>query len=168
MKLFQVTNGNPLYAFFAKASLFYILWQLIYNFILMPNGTLDYFLSISVASFTRFFLSLFGWQVELTGRILTIPGYLGVEVLNDCNALKLMIIYSGFIISFPGENMQRIKFLISGICIIYVLNILRIMAFSIATVYIQPYWDIFHEISPFLFFYPAILWIWYKWTLVKS
>ena len=91
MKLFQVINGNPLYAFFAKAGLFYILWQLIYNFILMPDGTLDYLLSISVASLTQFFLSLLGWQIELTGRILTIPGYLGVEVLNDCNALKLMI-----------------------------------------------------------------------------
>ena len=51
--------------------------------------------------------------------------------------------------------MQRIQFLIGGICTIYVLNILMIMAFSIATVYIQPYWDTFHEISPFLF--PALL-----------
>ena len=152
MKLFQVINGNPLYAFFARAGLFYILWQLIYNFILMPDGTLDYLLSISVASLTQFFLSLLGWQIELTGRILTIPGYLGVEVLNDCNALKLMILYSGFIISFPGANMQRIQFLIGGICIIYVLNILGLWHFQSLRFIFSPIGILFMRSVLFCFF----------------
>ncbi|MEO2186702.1 MAG: archaeosortase/exosortase family protein, partial [bacterium] len=99
---------------------------------------------------------------------LVIDGYRGVEVLNGCNALTLMALYSGFIISFQGPNKKRIIYLLIGIGIIFILNVIRIMAFSLATVYFQPHWDIFHEFSSFIFFYPVILGIWYQWTLLSE
>lgn len=101
-------------------------------------------------------------------RLIVIDGYRGVEVLNECNALTLMSLYSGFIIAIQGPTEKRILYIAIGIVIIYVLNIFRIMAFSLATVYFQEYWDIFHEFSPFIFFYPVILTLWYKWTLLSE
>tara|TARA_B100000902_G_C26850370_1_gene687899 strand:+ start:37 stop:543 length:507 start_codon:yes stop_codon:yes gene_type:complete len=168
MKIISTIKDNPLYYFFLKAISFYVFWQVLYDLIILPNGIVDEFLSISVAHISNFFLSLLGWDIGVSGRIITISGYLGVEVLNDCNALKLMALYSGFIFAYEGPLLKRVQFLCAGILLIYILNVLRIMAFSLATVYFQPHWDTFHEFSSFIFFYPIILWIWYKWTLLKD
>ncbi len=151
--------------FLVKAGFFYIAWQLIYDLIIFPDGRLDQILAVSVAALAKIGLSAFGWQINVLDRLLVIDGYRGVEVLNGCNALTLMALYSGFIISFQGPGQKRIVYLLGGIGIIFFLNVIRIMAFSLATVYFQPHWDTFHEFSSFIFFYPIILGIWYQWTL---
>ena len=152
--------------FMVKAGLFYIIWQVIYDLFLFPNGHLDEFLAVSAAVLAKSALSIIGWEIHSWGRLLVIEGYRGVEVLNGCNGLTLMALYSGFIVAFQGPLQKRIQFLIGGLVLIYALNVIRIMAFSIATVYFQPHWDTFHEFSPFIFFYPFVLWLWYKWTLI--
>ena len=154
--------------FLVKAGLFYIVWQVVYEFIIYPDGRLDQFLAVYVALLAKNALALFGWDINVWDRLLVIDGYRGVEVLNGCNALTLMVLYSGFIISFQGPNNKRIIYLLSGIGIIFILNVIRIMAFSLATVYFQPHWDTFHEFSSFIFFYPVILGIWYQWTLLSE
>ena len=141
---------------------------MLYEFILYPDGRIDQFLAVSVASLTQYILVFFGWEISVLNRLIVIEGYRGVEVLNECNALTLMSLYSGFIIAVQGPAQKRILYIINGILIIYVLNVFRIMAFSLATVYFQHHWDTFHEFSSFIFFYPAILGIWYKWTLLNE
>ena len=154
--------------FFVKAGTFYISWQIIYDLFLLPNGQPDEFLSLSVATLAKSVLSLSGWDINCSGRVIVIEGYRGVEVLNGCNALNLMALYSGFIIAFKGPLKSKIQYLLIGLIMIYLLNILRIMAFSLATVYFQQHWDVFHEFSPFIFFYPFVLYLWYQWTLVSE
>tara|TARA_Y100001970_G_C14196223_1_gene838261 strand:+ start:44 stop:589 length:546 start_codon:yes stop_codon:yes gene_type:complete len=161
-------SQNPFLGFMVKASIFYIVWQVIYDLIILPDGRLDHFLSVSVAVLAKNALSLFSWNISASDRLIVIEGYRAVEVLNGCNALSLMALYSGFIISFKGPNQKRLIYLLGGIGMIYILNIIRIMAFSLATVYFQPYWDTFHEFSPFIFFYPFVLWVWYRWTLLSE
>ena len=154
--------------FLVKAGLFYIVWQVIYELVIFSDGRLDQFLAVSAALLAKNALVVFGWNINVWDRLIVIDGYRGVEVLNECNALTLMALYSGFIISFQGPNQKRILYLLSGIGIIFILNVIRIMAFSLATVYFQPHWDTFHEFSSFIFFYPAILGIWYQWTLLSE
>ena len=154
-----------MFRFLIRAAIFYAIWQMVYDLFLLPNGKLDEFLSISVVYVSKTILNIFGWDTFSLGRVITIEGYRGVEVLNECNALTLMILYSGFIVCFQGSLPNKIKFLTLGVFLIYILNIIRIMAFSLATVYFQPYWELFHEFSPFIFFYPLVLWLWYRWTL---
>ena len=154
--------------FLVKAGLFYIVWQVVYDLVIYPDGRLDQFLAVSAAFLAKNALAVFGWNINVWDRLIVIDGYRGVEVLNGCNALTLMALYSGFIISFQGPNQKRIIYLLSGIGIIFILNVFRIMAFSLATVYFQHHWDTFHEFSSFIFFYPAILGIWYQWTLLNE
>ena len=151
-----------------KAIFFYIFWQILYDLFIYTDGRLDQFLATSVAFIAKNFLSFFGWNISVLGRLIVIDGYRGVEVLNECNALTLMALYSGFIISFQGPNKERVLFIFGGIGIIFILNIFRIIAFSLATVYFQRYWDLFHEFSAFIFFYPFILTLWYQWTLISE
>lgn len=154
-----------MFRFLIRAAIFYTIWQVIYDLFLLPNGKLDEFLSLSVVYISKTILNIFGWDIHSLGRIITINGYRGVEVLNECNALTLMVLYSGFIICFQGSLQNKVKFVTVGILFIYFLNVIRIIAFSLATVYFQPHWELFHEFSPFIFFYPLILWLWYQWTL---
>ena len=99
--------------FFVKAGTFYISWQIIYDLFLLPNGQPDEFLSLSVATLAKSVLSLSGWDINCSGRVIVIEGYRGVEVLNGCNALNLMALYSGFIIAFKGPLKSKIQYLIS-------------------------------------------------------
>ena len=154
--------------FLVKAVCFYTVWQIFYEVFLFSDGRLDHFLAVSVAVLSKNILALFNWDVTVWNRLIIIDGYRGVEVLNECNALTLMSLYSGFIISFHGPNKKRIFYILSGIGIIYLLNVTRIIAFTLATVYFQQYWDTIHEFSSFIFFYPVILYIWYKWTLLSQ
>ena len=154
-----------MFRFLIRAAIFYTIWQVIYDLFLLPNGKLDEFLSLSVVYISKTILNIFGWDIHSLGRIITINGYRGVEVLNECNALTLMVLYSGFIICFKGSLQNKVKFVTVGILFIYFLNVIRIIAFSLATVYFQPHWELFHEFSPFIFFYPLILWLWFQWTL---
>ncbi len=94
--------------FLVKAGLFYIIWQVVYDLVIYPDGRLDQFLAVSVAILAKNALALFGWDINVWDRLLVIDGYRGVEVLNGCNALTLMALYSGFIISFQGPNKKRI------------------------------------------------------------
>jgi|TARA_B100000959_G_scaffold205396_1_gene215296 exosortase/archaeosortase family protein len=159
-------KGNHLIGFILKAFCFYTVWQILYDLVLLPDGRLDEFLALSVVSNAKNFLTILGWNIYSLDRLLYIEGYKSVEILNGCNALTLMALYSGFIVSFNGTFVNRAKFLLIGVFAIYVLNVVRIMSFSIATVYFQHYWNLFHEFSPFLFFYPIVLYLWYQWTIV--
>lgn len=158
--------SNQLSGFFLKAFCFYAIWQISYDFFILPDGRVDDFLALTVISGVKYLLSILGWDIYSLGRLIYIDGYRSVEVLNGCNALALMVLYSGFIISFSGKIFNKIKFIFFGVFIIFTLNIVRIMSFSLATVYFQHYWDLFHEFSPFLFFYPVVLFLWYQWTIV--
>ena len=86
--------------FMVKAGLFYIIWQVIYDLFLFPNGILDEFLAVSAAILAKGILTVFGWEIYSWDRLLVIEGYRGVEVLNGCNGLTLMALYSGFIVAF--------------------------------------------------------------------
>ena len=158
-------KNKPIAGFLFRVVFFYITWQILYDLFIFPDARLDRFLAVSVAFISSNILSFFGWDIGVWGRLIVIDGYRGVEVLNDCNGLTLMALYSGFIISFQGPNILRFFYILSGIGVIYLLNVIRIMAFSLATVYFQDYWNIFHEFSAFIFFYPIILIIWHQWTL---
>ena len=94
-----------------------------------PDQRIDYFLSTSVASMTTFILSAMDWDISVSGRVVTISGFRGVEVLNECNVLKLMALYSGFILAYTGNAVKKIWYVLGGIGLIYLLNIIRIVAF---------------------------------------
>jgi exosortase/archaeosortase family protein len=142
-----------------------IFLQLVYDFFLLPSGRLDLFLCKSDAFMAAWCLNFLGWTTNSWGTILAVKGYGGVEVVNDCNGLILMGLYSSFILSYAGPIRIKIWFLFGGIFLIYLANVLRIMGFALANVYFPDHWDTFHEFSAFIFLYPVMLGLWYQWTI---
>ena len=51
--------------FLVKAGLFYIVWQVVYDLVIYPDGRLDQFLAVSVAFLAKKALTLFGWDINV-------------------------------------------------------------------------------------------------------
>ena len=159
---------SPLSVFLLKAGAVYAVWHLLYDYILLPDGRLDTFMSFSGVRMAADALSLCGWEVESSGRILNVFNARGVEILNDCNGLDLLGIYTGFIIAYPGPIRERLLLLAGGLLLLYFANVLRIAVLALSNVYYPDYWDNVHRASSYVFFYPLILGLWYIWTAISD
>ena len=156
---------SPLTRFLMKVSTIYIIWYLIYDYYLLPDGRLDAFLSLSGVNLAGGILNIFGWDIYSEARVLAITGTNGVEIQNGCNGLELIGLYMGFIIAFPGGPIQkRLIFLAGGILLLFVANVFRIMIFALSIYYVPTFWEQVHTYSSYFIFYPIVLTLWYIWT----
>jgi exosortase/archaeosortase family protein len=156
---------SPLTRFLIKVSTIYIIWYLIYDYYLLPDGRLDAFLSLSGVNLAGGILNIFGWDIYSEARVLAITGTNGVEIQNGCNGLELIGLYMGFIIAFPGGPIQkRMIFLAGGILLLFVANVFRIMIFALSIYYVPTFWEQVHTYSSYFIFYPIVLTLWYIWT----
>ena len=156
---------SPLTRFLMKVSAIYIIWYLIYDYYLLPDGRLDAFLSLSGVNLAGGILNIFGWDIYSEARVLAITGTNGVEIQNGCNGLELIGLYMGFIIAFPGGPIQkRMIFLAGGILLLFVANVFRIMIFALSIYYVPTLWEQVHTYSSYFIFYPIVLTLWYIWT----
>lgn len=86
-----------------------------------------------------------------------------VRIIEGCNALSIIILFTAFIIAFTGKLKQTILFLIGGSLLIHVLNVFRI-AFLIMLIYNYPKWQsIWHDIVFPLIIYGFVFFLWVIW-----
>ena len=143
-------------------------WQLIYDLYLLPNGRLDEFLSLSGVSIASKILSFAGFAVESDGRIIGCIGARAVEINNGCNGLQLFGMFSGFIVSYPGTWKNKLILLVSGSFVLFLVNGLRIAFFAVFNSIYPEHWDLAHDTSSYIFFYPVVLTFWYICTQMSS
>ena len=160
---------SPLTRFLMVAGVIYVLWYLVYDYYLLPDGRLDEFLSLSGVNLAGGLLNLFGWEIYSDTRILAVTGTSGVEIQNGCNGLELIGLYMGFIIAYPGGPIQkRVAFLAGGIILLFFANVFRIMIFALSIYYVPTFWEQVHIYSSYFIFYPIVLTLWYLWTSISD
>ena len=160
---------SPINRFLITAGGVYVVWYILYDYYLLPDGRLDAFLSYSGVSLAGNILNMFGWEIYSDARILAITGTNGVEIQNGCNGLELIGLYMGFIIAYPGGPIQkRIGFLVGGILLLFVANVFRIMIFALSIYYVPYWWEPVHTYSSYFIFYPIVLTLWYLWTTISN
>ena len=143
-------------------------WQLLYDLYLLPNGRLDEFLSLSGVTIASKILSLMGFAIESKGRIIGCIGSRAVEINNGCNGLQLFGMFSGFIASYPGTWKNRFILLATGSTVLFFVNALRIAFFAVFNSIFPEHWDLAHDTSSYIFFYPVVLTFWYICTQLSS
>ena len=150
--------------FFLKIAAFFLLWYILYDLWIMPNGWIDEPLSVNIASITAGLLSAFGETVFLYDRVVGILGSAGVEIVDGCNGISAIGLFLAFILAFPGPRLPRLLFSIFGIAIIYLSNILRVTVLA----YTQAYWpdgfNFTHDYSTTTIFYIIIFGLWVIWA----
>lgn len=150
--------------FLIKVVCIYFVWYLIYELWILPNGYIDEPLSKNIASVSAGILSFFGEDLFYYERVVGIIGTAGAKIVNGCNGISAIGLFVGFILAYPGAWMPRIFFSLLGICVIYLVNVSRI----VLLVYMQFHWpqlfEFTHDYSTTAIFYVVIFILWMIWT----
>jgi exosortase/archaeosortase family protein len=84
---------------------------------------------------------------------------------DPCNGIILFALFSSFIIAFPGPLKSKIWFIPSGIIIIYLANVLRVVLLAIIQLYVSRSTLEFHHTYTFTYMvYSLIFFMWWIWV----
>ena len=150
--------------FAGKVLAFYALWYILYDLWLLPNGTLDRWLSLNVAWVGGIFLEAVGIEATIDGRLLALAGSPGVRIANGCNGISTLGLFIGFVFAYPGSQFRRLLFIPIGVAIIYATNVGRVIAMLL----VQKYWpvafDPLHGFGLTTIFYVVVFALWMIWV----
>lgn len=123
-----------------------------------------------VANQTQQLLSLFNYPVYLLPHEeqASVKFFLNaiytVRIVEGCNAMSVMILFVAFIIAFSGKIKPTVFYILGGIVIIHVMNIIRI---AMLTVLLQKYPEYQHALHGVIFplvIYGLVFLLWVIWV----
>jgi exosortase/archaeosortase family protein len=142
----------------------YILWYLIYDLWILPAGWLDAWVCKDVARIAYHILQSAGYTAFVNGRHVGVIGTTGVMLVNGCSSISAMGLFVGFVAAYPGQWVPRILFILVGIGIIYLVNIIRIVGLSITLAHWSNVFNFMHNYSSTALFYIVIFGLWMIWA----
>ena len=150
--------------FLAKVLAFYGLWYVVYDLWLLPDGTVDRWLSTNVAQVASTLLGGGGFEVAVDGRSLALPGVPGVRIVNGCNGLSTLGLFVGFVLAYPGRTRRRVWFIPMGLAVVYATNVGRVAVMLL----VQKYWPVafapLHGFGLTTIFYVVVFGLWVAWA----
>ncbi|HET6528405.1 MAG TPA: archaeosortase/exosortase family protein [Balneolaceae bacterium] len=151
-------------SFILKVIAIYLCWYLVYELWLLPEGSLDEWLTRNIITVSSSILNIFEFDVYANGRFIRIGETAGILLVNGCSGISAMGLFVGFVIAYPGEWLPRILYIITGIGIIYLVNIIRIIALAITQEFWPAIFDFTHDYSTTAIFYLVIFGLWMIWA----
>jgi len=160
--------SDPRVRFVITAALVYLLSYVIYDLILKKYTLFDEHVIRIIINNADEVLRRLGYKTFKTTdlndfQVLGIHGSIGVWVGKACDAISLFIIFSVFILAFPGRQRDKWWFVPFGILTIHIINVFRVVGLAIIT-YHAPEWLEFNHTYTFTFLvysYIFALWIWW-------
>lgn len=149
--------------FLLKVLGIYLIWYLIYELWLLPQGSLDAWLTTNIASVSTGILKQFGFKVYASGRLLGIGASPGIYLADGCSGISAIGLLIGFVVAYPGRWVPRLAFITMGIGIIYLTNILRNIILAITQLHWPGFFDFTHTYSTTTIFYLVIFALWVVW-----
>ena len=100
---------------------------------------------------------------ELSIKFILNDVYLS-RIVEGCTAVSVIILFLAFIIAFSGRLVPTLWFGLVGSLLIYLVNIIRIIAFNVLYYKFPEYLDILHNL-----FFPAVIYgftfiLWITWV----
>jgi exosortase family protein XrtF len=95
---------------------------------------------------------------------LIINGVYVLRVVEGCNALSVIILFTAFVVAFSGKWLTTICFLFVGSVLIHVMNILRIAVLSLALLYYPEQQTLLHGVIFPLIIYGFVFGSWVIWV----
>lgn len=163
---------KQLVRFLALAAILYGLWFTLYEFLLKPNGTLDHLLTGNITIAICRLLDLVGYNTSYTiarklGETYIYLDHNPIPVIRvgaSCNGLELLVLFSIFVICYPGKWKVKIPFLLAGNVAIHLLNILRNFFLSLMSIHRYAYFEFFHRYVFVFMVYGSIFLLWMLWA----
>jgi exosortase/archaeosortase family protein len=109
------------------------------------------------------FLSLFGYDYTIIGKVISVGGSGGVLLDRGCLGRNVLGLFFGGIWSFPSSFRDKLPISVIGFGVFILLNVLRITALAIIDYCCPQYLDINHHYIFKVIVYAAILFMWWLW-----
>ena len=118
---------------------------------------------------TKNVLIFFGQDVEIskhpldTSYKLALNGKVVARVIEGCNAINVMVLFTAFVFAFSSTFKKTSLFILFGIALIHLLNIIRIVLLTIALYHYPQYKELLHGTVFPLFIYGVVFLLWIVW-----
>lgn len=163
IKKWVIENKKPV-AFIVKMLVIYLGLQLFYDHILTPYTQVDFWLINSIIDAAEYGLVVLGYDLIPSNSLyqyhMGIANTTGVVIGNPCDGLSLFILFTAFIAVFKGKWWFKAIFIISGILLIHLLNVIRIIGLAMVVKYYPDTLDFHHSYTFTLFVYSFIFILW--------
>lgn len=150
--------------FVLKVLVIYIVWYLVYEMWLLPEGSLDRWVAVNIVETTAGILKLFSYDVYTAGRVIGLDTAPGILLVDGCTGISAIGLFIGFIIAYPGKWVPRLSFIVIGIGVIYLVNIIRIAVLAVTQVQWPEFFGFTHDYSTTAIFYLVIFALWIIWA----
>lgn len=142
----------------------YLALQSIYDYGISPNTQIDSSLIDLIISQSEGLLQLMGYELLIPDPTyenhMGIAETSGVVIGNPCDGLSLFILFTSFLIVFSGKWWFKVLYILLGIVLIHLLNVLRIVALALIVKYSPQSLDFHHSYTFTLLIYSIIFAVW--------
>jgi exosortase family protein XrtF len=87
-----------------------------------------------------------------------------IRIVEGCNAVSVIILFISFVLAFSGKLKSTLIFILFGIVLIYVLNVIRIVLVTVLFYRFPAYQPILHDIFFPLIIYGLVFILWIVWV----
>lgn len=87
-----------------------------------------------------------------------------VRIVEGCNAVSVIILFVSFVVAFSGKFKTTLVFILFGIFLIHVLNIIRIASLSVLLFHFPEQEHILHGVLFPLIIYGLVFILWIIWV----
>ncbi|MGZ3822184.1 MAG: exosortase X, partial [Mucilaginibacter sp.] len=169
--MFSFNFNNKITRFLVLAAALYVSWYVLYELVIKPFTNIDELLVGFIINNAAFVLKIMGFVIyqnreDQDLQLLGVDGAHPVWIGAPCNALTLFAFFTFFVIAFPGNNKNKWWFILLGIVIIHVANILRVMGLVLINYYAPQYLEFNHTYTFTIIVYSLIFALWMKWVTV--
>ncbi len=156
-------NLSPVYRFLIHFGLLAIIWELLYVFILHGHTSIDITVVNATINVSKYILELLGYNVFTEYRVIRIAGTSGLWIGDNCDAIALFALFSGFILAFPGNLISKCWYIPLGIIALFLVNCLRMVLLAIMDTYSRTWTEFNHSYTFTILIYGFIVWLWFIW-----
>lgn len=162
--------NKPLTRFFIKAAFIYLIWHILWFQWILPDGTVNHYLTYNTAWISQLTLNAFSSHEFSLSPFSEENTYLFkdkipvVLIEHGCNGLILMVLFAAFVIAFPGPWRQKIWYVPAGIIAIYLINSLRVIGLAVNQMVNQSSFEFNHKFTFTILVYGAIFYFWMIWV----
>jgi exosortase family protein XrtF len=155
----------------------YLAWYFLFEFWILPHTRIHQYFTLASTVLAAEVLNLTGilpvyWSIDPEKQNVVIHhisnGMRVVNVGHGCNSLTLMVLFSGFILAFPGKLWKKALFIPAGIVMVFLLNVLRIVGLTWTWYYHHTWTEFNHKYFFTALMYAAILGMWVIWIFWSS
>lgn len=156
---------NPIIKFLFPGLTLYLFWLALYEWWIHPHGFLDRFVIENTIVLSTEMLAWMDYEIFRSGeRTIGIAGTPGLFIGDSCNGLSLFVLFSVFIIAFPGNWKRKLVFIPAGIIVIHLLNVLRVVLLAIVLTYSYKWTEFNHTYTFTILIYAVIFGMWLLWV----